>query len=104
MHLVTFERRIAGVADGEPLARAPASSLGESLGFQTLDAGRSGVRRLGAVLPEGAPAGSIVDLHRALAIKLAYEDVGAPEAEADSLLPAEMQALEVREKPPSTLP
>jgi acylpyruvate hydrolase len=92
MHLVTFERRVAGVADGEPLARAPASSLGESLGFQTLDAGRPGVRRLGAVLPEGGAAGSIVDLNRALAIKLACEDVGAPEAEADSLLPAEMQA------------
>jgi len=92
MHLVTFERRYAGVADGEPLARAPAASLGESLGFQTLDAGRPGVRRLGAVLQVGPRAGSIVDLNRAFAIKLACEDVGAPEAEADSLLPAGMQA------------
>ena len=92
MHLVTFERRDGGGADGEPLARAPASSLGESLGFQTLDTGRPGVRRLGAVLQVGPRAGSIVDLNRAFAIKLAYDDVGAPEAEADSLLPAEMQA------------
>jgi 2-keto-4-pentenoate hydratase/2-oxohepta-3-ene-1,7-dioic acid hydratase in catechol pathway len=93
MHLVTFERRDAGIADGDPLARTPASSIGESLGFDTLDAGPPGVRRVGAVLPEGPHAGSIVDLNRALAIKLACEDVGAPEAEADSLLPAEMQAL-----------
>jgi acylpyruvate hydrolase len=92
MHLVTFQRRVGDVADGDSLARAPAASLGESLGFQTLDAGRASVRRLGAVLPHGSPAGSIVDLNRALAIKLACEDVGAPEAEADSLLPAEMQA------------
>jgi 2-keto-4-pentenoate hydratase/2-oxohepta-3-ene-1,7-dioic acid hydratase in catechol pathway len=44
------------------------------------------------VLQVGPRAGSIVDLNRAFAIKLAYDDVGAPEAEADSLLPAEMQA------------
>jgi acylpyruvate hydrolase len=92
MHLVTFERRDAGVAGDESLARPPASSLGESLGFATLDAGSPGVQRLGALLQEGPRAGSIVDLNRALAIKLACEDVGAPEAEADSLLPAEMQA------------
>lgn len=92
MHLVTFERRDASVTDGEPLARPPTSSLGESLGFGTLDAGPPGVQRLGAVLPKGPRAGSIVDLNRAFAIKLACEDAGAPEAEADSLLPAEMQA------------
>jgi 2-keto-4-pentenoate hydratase/2-oxohepta-3-ene-1,7-dioic acid hydratase in catechol pathway len=32
----------------------------------------------------------VVDLNRALAVKLAYDDGGAPEAEADSLLPADM--------------
>jgi acylpyruvate hydrolase len=92
MHLVTFERQGPAFADGEPPARTPSSSLGETLGFETLDAGRPGVRRLGAVLPEGPHAGSIVDLNRAFAIKLAGEDVGAPEAEANSLLPAEMLA------------
>ena len=92
MHLVTFERRDAGVAGGESPRRPAASSLGESLGLSILDAGPPGVPRLGAWLQEGPGAGSIVDLNRALAIKLACEDVGAPEAEADSLLPAEMQA------------
>jgi len=43
-------------------------------------------------LPAGSHAGSIVDLNRALAVRLASEDVGAPEAEADSLLPPEMHA------------
>jgi 2-keto-4-pentenoate hydratase/2-oxohepta-3-ene-1,7-dioic acid hydratase in catechol pathway len=32
----------------------------------------------------------VVDLNRALAIKLAYDDAGAPEAEADSLVPSDI--------------
>jgi 2-keto-4-pentenoate hydratase/2-oxohepta-3-ene-1,7-dioic acid hydratase in catechol pathway len=32
----------------------------------------------------------VVDLNRALAIKLAYDDVGAPEVEANSLVPSDM--------------
>jgi len=60
--------------------------------FERRDAVPPGGQRLGALLQEGPRAGSIVDLNRALAIKLACEDVGAPEVEADSLLPAEMQA------------
>jgi len=92
MHLVTFERRDAAIADGESPARPAASFLGETLGFETLDAGRSGVPRLGAVMPEGSRAGSIVDLNHTFAIKLACEDVGVPEAEAASLLPANMLA------------
>jgi 2-keto-4-pentenoate hydratase/2-oxohepta-3-ene-1,7-dioic acid hydratase in catechol pathway len=48
-----------------------------------------GARRLGALIPAGPDAGSIVDLSRALAVKLALEDAGAPEAEAESLIPAD---------------
>ncbi|HKA14318.1 MAG TPA: fumarylacetoacetate hydrolase family protein [Myxococcota bacterium] len=47
---------------------------------------RSG-RRLGALIPAGPDAGAVVDLSRALAVKLALEDAGAPEAEAESLIP-----------------
>jgi 2-keto-4-pentenoate hydratase/2-oxohepta-3-ene-1,7-dioic acid hydratase in catechol pathway len=88
MQLVSFERRT-----GESAAERPdTASRSASLGFESLEATRPGTRRLGAVLPAGPHAGSIVDLNRALAIRLAGEDVGAPEAEADSLLPPDMHA------------
>jgi len=88
MQLVSFERRESESAPERPDAARRTASLG----FESLDATRPGKRRLGAVLPAGSHAGSIVDLNRALAIRLAEEDAGAPEAEADSLLPSDMQA------------
>ncbi len=62
------------------------------LGFEALEPVRHGQRRLGAILTEGPYTGDVVDLNRALAVKFATEDSGAPEAEADSLLPSEMLA------------
>jgi 2-keto-4-pentenoate hydratase/2-oxohepta-3-ene-1,7-dioic acid hydratase in catechol pathway len=77
MQLVTFERRGANESH----------SMGDlALGFDGLESCTAGSRRLGALIPHGPHAGSVVDLNRALALKLAAEDVGAPEAEADSLL------------------
>lgn len=49
------------------------------------------LRRVGARL-----RGGWLDLNRALARKLEAEDAGAPEAEADSLLPADMRAFLAR--------
>jgi acylpyruvate hydrolase len=48
-----------------------------------------GARRLGALIPSGPDAGAVVDLSRALSVKLALEDAGAPEAQAESLIPAD---------------
>lgn len=79
MQLVTFERR--GTGENHSL-----SDLTQ--GFEALERSPAGARRLGALVPHGRHAGSVVDLNRALALKLAAEDVGAPEAEADSLLSA----------------
>jgi len=76
MQLVTFERRGA----------EETHSMGDlALGYEGLEP-TPGTRRLGALVPHGPHAGSVVDLNRALALKLAAEDGGAPEAEADSLL------------------
>jgi acylpyruvate hydrolase len=85
MQLVSFERATRA-------RRAPASLGAAGLGFATLDGVAHGTRRLGALLLSGARAGSVVDLNRALSVRLAYEDAGAPEAEADSLLPADALA------------
>jgi hypothetical protein len=86
MRIVTFERHRSGAQETRP----GLGSMGAAaLGFETLGAVRHGARRLGARLTEGAHADSVVDLNRALALKLAMDDVGAPEAEADSLLPAD---------------
>ncbi len=90
MHLVSYRRRVAGSTALDPSDRRLASMGDSALGFETLEAARPGSVRLGAVLPVGPRAGDIVDLNRALAIQLAAEDVGAPEAEADSLLPWDM--------------
>lgn len=87
MHLITFERL------GSNPARGTTSSMGDAaLGFEALDPVRPGQRRLGAILRNGSHAGDVVDLNRAFAVKLAAEDSGAPEAEADSLLPSDMLA------------
>ena len=86
MQIVTFERR---AEDATPAGRREHSMRDEMAGFEVLDSVAPGSRRLGSILPEGAHAGHVVDLNRALAIKLAEEDSGAPEAEADSLLPTD---------------
>jgi 2-keto-4-pentenoate hydratase/2-oxohepta-3-ene-1,7-dioic acid hydratase in catechol pathway len=88
MQIVTFERRQDRevAAAGEPSPRVAAS------GFEALEPTTPGSRRLGSILASGEHAGAVVDLNRALAIHLAQEDAGAPEAEADSLLPADMLA------------
>lgn len=90
MQLVTFERR-----DRE--RGSPGSgehSMGEvGLGFEAFEETAPGARRLGALITLGPHAGAVVDLNRALAVKLAGEDVGAPEAEADSLLPRDVREL-----------
>ena len=87
MRIVTFERHRSGAQETRP----GLGSMGAAaLGFETLGAVRHGARRLGALLTQGAHADSVVDLNRALAVKLAMDDVGAPEAEADSLLPADV--------------
>jgi hypothetical protein len=93
MHLVTFEHRADSTFPSREGHEASPTSMGNAaLGFETLDSRRPGVRRLGAILQIGPQEGAIVDLNRALAIKLAYEDAGAPEAEADSLLPPDVLA------------
>jgi 2-keto-4-pentenoate hydratase/2-oxohepta-3-ene-1,7-dioic acid hydratase in catechol pathway len=85
VQLVSFER-------APRFPRASASMGAAGLGFETLDGVAPGARRLGALLANGAHAGSVVDLNRALAVRLAADDAGAPEAEADSLLPADALA------------
>jgi acylpyruvate hydrolase len=87
VQIVTFERR------DEAEARAPETSLRDgALGFEALEPTAPGSRRLGSILATGPQAGAVVDLNRALAIRFAQEDGGAPEAEADSLLPADVLA------------
>jgi acylpyruvate hydrolase len=85
MHLVTFERSSAHETQSDTGALADGA-----MGFESLEPVRPGSRRLGAVLSVGTYAGWVVDLNRALAIKLAYDDVGAPEVEANSLVPSDM--------------
>ena len=84
MRIVTFERP-------EPRDRPSGqSALGAAaLGFEALEGVRHGAERIGAIVPEGPLAGATIDLNRALAVQLAIADAGAPEAQADSLLPAE---------------
>ena len=92
MHLVTFERLEGrGNRDAE---RGDDSPLGElsALGLELGQSGSAGGRRVGALLPPGPNAGQVVDLNRALSVLFALEDVGAPEAQADSLLPTDTQA------------
>jgi acylpyruvate hydrolase len=89
MQLVTFARWLAE----QPAPGERVGAMGDAaLGLETLESVTCGARRLGAVIPSGPHAGDVVDLNRALAIKLALDDVGAPEAEADSLLPPQMRA------------
>ncbi len=91
MHLVTFERRGPDQTDAVSDHSMGDMALGGQ-GFETLEERAPGSRRLGALLRSGPHAGHVVDLNRSLAVKLAEEDAGAPEAEADSLLPPDMLA------------
>ena len=93
LHLVTFERR-EGCRVRDVAERGDDSLLGELavLGLALRPSGSAGARRVGALLPPGPHAGDVVDLNRALAVLHALEDVGAPEAQADSLLPADPHA------------
>lgn len=85
MRIVTFERPEARDA----LARGQGALGAAALGLQDLEGVRHGARRIGALMPDGPLAGATIDLNRALAVQLALEDAGAPEAQADSLLPAD---------------
>jgi len=93
MRLVTFERGGRGRTHGEG---DPAAWSGDALGFDPLEAGPPGARRLGACPSDGPCAGHVVDLNRALVMKLALDDHGAPEAEADALLPSDLRAFLAR--------
>lgn len=103
VQLVVFERR-------DERARRRAAALGResgsmgaaALGFETLESVCHGQRRLGALLPGQTRVRGVVDLNRALAVKLAAGDAGAPEAEADSLLPADVAAF-LRRLPDSAI-
>ena len=86
MHLVTFERHGEEPAD-RSLER---ERSGTALGFDSLEPVNLGARRLGVLVQVDSETDVVVDLNRALAVKLAGDDVGAPEAEADSLLPPDM--------------
>jgi len=90
MRLLTFERCSHGSG---PRGGQPEHSMSDlGLGFEDFESTMPGSRRLGALIQLGPNAGAVVDLNRALAVKLVGEDVGAPEAEADSLLPSDMLA------------
>lgn len=86
MQLLTFEIR---PTTAQPESRGRTLADG-ALGLEALEEAWPGRLRLGAQIPHGKRAGEIVDLNRALAVKLALDDVGAPEVEADSLLPTAM--------------
>jgi len=88
MHLVTFER-----ASGNRIPNDVGTLGDAAMGFASIEPGRPGSRRIGAVVSVGTYAGWLVDLNRALAIKLAYDDVGAPDLEADWMVPSDMLSL-----------
>jgi 2-keto-4-pentenoate hydratase/2-oxohepta-3-ene-1,7-dioic acid hydratase in catechol pathway len=90
LHLVTFERR-EGRETRDATEREDDGQLRElaTLGLDLSQSASAGARRVGALLPPGPHGGDVVDLNRALAVLHALEDVGAPEAQADSLLPGD---------------
>lgn len=92
---MSFERAAAAPAGraSRRLGDEPEAWGGDAaLGFDPMETGRPGARRLGALSGQGPLADHVVDLNRALAMKLALDDVGAPEASADSRLPADALA------------
>jgi 2-keto-4-pentenoate hydratase/2-oxohepta-3-ene-1,7-dioic acid hydratase in catechol pathway len=90
--LVVFERVDAGSRRGLRRASDGSHSMGAAaLGFESLEGVALGQRRIGVLLEGAGMPDAVVDLNRALAVKLAAEDAGAPEAEADSLLPSRIE-------------
>jgi acylpyruvate hydrolase len=88
---VCFEHRpaVPGVRATAAGGREAASADRAGPNLDALATSWPGRRRLGALLGEGPRAGDVIDLNGAFVVQLALEDVGAPEAEADSLLPAD---------------
>ena len=89
MQLVVFEhergtdtRRDGRGVSSETLRPPPPGS-----GLDDLDLSAAFVKRTGALAETEAGETIVIDLNRTFAAQLALEDVGAPEAEADSLLP-----------------
>lgn len=92
MRLVSFERRRDGAFPG---ARGKVRSAGVEPARSTPEISEDAApcaHRLGALIADGPRAGDVVDLNRALAVKLAMEDSPLPEAEADSVLPSDLLA------------
>src|SRR4030095_16702266 len=87
MRILCFERSARGRTESLGAAGYALDGIGSSA---------RGVRRLGALIAAGPDAGAVVDLSRAIAVKLALEDVGAPEAEAESLIPSDPIAVLTR--------
>jgi 2-keto-4-pentenoate hydratase/2-oxohepta-3-ene-1,7-dioic acid hydratase in catechol pathway len=87
MRIVAFERR------GPPRGARRGELHDAYRGLEDLDEVPAGARVGALVAPVGGADGTgpydLVDLHRALVLGLASEDVGAPEAEATSLLPSD---------------
>jgi len=77
------------MVDGGAAGAPGASERVRLVTFQAGDATQLRHIRLGALLA-GDDSSQVVDLNRALALKLEAEDVGAPEAEADSLIPSDL--------------
>jgi len=91
VHLVTFERR-APTAGAPPPPGKRRRGRGSVPRLELGEAGGVGARRLGALVPSGPRAGDVVDLNRALALRSSLDDAGAPEAEADCLIPSDALA------------
>jgi len=81
MRIVCFERLERAGDDASRLRSATGVDLEEPVG--------RGSHRLGALVDTGPDAGAVVDLNLALALDRALGDAPAPEAEADSLIPAD---------------
>jgi 2-keto-4-pentenoate hydratase/2-oxohepta-3-ene-1,7-dioic acid hydratase in catechol pathway len=86
MRIVSFERSGRRARESAPSALETLGAAGFAFDGAPL---ARGARRLGALIASGPDAGAVVDLSRALAVKLALEDAGAPEVEAESLIPAD---------------
>jgi 2-keto-4-pentenoate hydratase/2-oxohepta-3-ene-1,7-dioic acid hydratase in catechol pathway len=88
VRLVTFSTITRLGGDDPTLSPGPGSLGAAGLGLGAFEDVHHGAHRLGAILGEGPRTGAVVDLNRALAVKLAFADAGAPEAEADVELPS----------------
>ncbi len=87
MRIVSFERSARRARGAVPSAGLDV--LGRTGLALSSELFAPGARRLGALISSGPDTGAVVDLTRALAVKLAQGDAGAPEAEAESLIPSD---------------